>query len=265
MLKFKRIMKSIILVSKRDSAGVNIAENLKKLKCKYEIKVIDNELIYSDNIDKQLDCDFVVFASKHKSQKHEKTFSVHTIGNFGKAEFGGKPETLCQSSAVMFKHFFQTLHEISEGTNSDYKLTLEATHHGPYVETPSLFIEIGSTKYEWNDEKAGEVIAKTIIKSLTTFKEQNFKTAFGVGGPHYCPNFNDLQLNSDYAISFLVPKYALPLNENLLNQLIEKTVEKAKIAIIDWKGFSSSEERSRTIELIKNFGVEIIKTKGIKG
>ena len=30
-----------------------------------------------------------------------------------------------------------------------YKLTLECTHHGPLIEKPCVFIEIGSTETEW--------------------------------------------------------------------------------------------------------------------
>jgi len=250
-------MKYAIVASRLDKAGMNIVSQLKELNCKFPIHLVDKELITAENIDKDLDADFIVFASKHQSTKKEQTLSVHTIGNFQDAKYGGKPKTLSPASAQITKHFFQKLNKLN---TSDYKVTLEATHRGPYIETPSLFIEIGSTEEEWKDKKAGKIIAQTIINSLET-KPKNSKIAFGIGGPHYCPNFNDIQLNSNYALSFIVPKYGLPLTESLVKQLKEKTIEQANIAIVDWKGFNNAEEKNKTIELLKEQGIEIVRTK----
>ncbi|MEM3074703.1 MAG: D-aminoacyl-tRNA deacylase [Candidatus Pacearchaeota archaeon] len=261
-------MKPVIIASRKDMAGMNIIHNLELLKCKFRVEIIDEELIYAENIDKRLKIDknnFVVFASKHKSKKSNKTLTIHTIGNFKKAEFGGKAETICNSNALLFKYFFQTLNRFN---SLEYGVTLEATHHGPYISIPSLFIEIGSGEEEWKDKGAGGIIARTIIESLENFekfkKEGKFTSAFGIGGPHYCPNFNKIQLNSNYAISHIVPKYSLPLNDNIVKQLIEKNSQKINLAIIDWKGFNNSDERNKTLELLKKFSITIVKTSDVK-
>jgi len=251
-------MKTIIVASKLDPAGMNIINSLKELNSNIPIYIVDKEIINAENIDKELNSDFIVFASKHQSEKKEKALTVHTIGNFKKAEYGGLDKTLSPSSALLTKHFFQTL---KKNNNLDYKLTMEATHHGPFIETPSLFIEIGSTKTEWNDKKAGKIIAETIIESIKTFKKSNKKIAIALGGPHYCPNFNEIQLQNKYAISFIVPKYSLPLDKSLIKQLKEKTIEPLKYAIVDWKGFNNSKERDETVKLIEELNIEIIKTR----
>ncbi len=258
-------MKPIIIASKKDPAGINIIENLKKLKCKIPIELIDNELIYSDNIDKDIDADFIIFASKHRSEKEVKTLSIHTIGNFKKAEFGGKSEILCPSSALIFKHFFRILNRIKQKYDLNYEVSMEATHHGPYVETPSIFIEIGSTETEWKDAEAGELIAEAIIEAIKSFdKNEKCKIAFGVGGKHYCNNFNEIQLNSDYALSFIMPEYSLPLTEKNLNELITKTKEKTEYVLVDWKGLGNADKRNQVLDLLKKSGLKIVKTSEAK-
>ncbi|PIN95238.1 hypothetical protein COU53_00360 [Candidatus Pacearchaeota archaeon CG10_big_fil_rev_8_21_14_0_10_30_48] len=254
-------MKPIILASKKDPAGMNIVENLKKINCQIPIHLVETEIIHAENIDKKFDTDFIIFASKHQSQIPNKTLSVHTIGNFKEAEYGGKSNTLSPASALLSKHFFQTL---NKNNNSDYKVTLEVTHHGPLIEIPSIFIEIGSTKSEWEDKKAGELIAKTIIESINSFKKESYKIAIGIGGPHYCPSFNKIQLEDKFAISHIVPKYGLPLTKNLVKQLINKTQEKLTHAIIDWKGFTNSHERQEVIENIESFGLQVLRTSDAK-
>ena len=253
-------MKYTIVASKKDPAGMNIVSELEKLNCKIPIHLVEEEIIHAEKVDEKLDADFIIFASKHRAVKNEKALTVHTIGNFKKAEYGGKSETLSPSSASITKTFFQTL---NKNNDSDYKVTLEATHHGPLLKTPSLFIEIGATKEEWVDKKAGKIVAKTIIEA-TKNKLSKSKPAFGIGGPHYCPNFNEIQLSSDYAISFVVAKYSLPLTENLIKQLIDKTIEKPKTAIVDWKGFDNSTQRNHTIELLKSLEIEIVKSRDAK-
>ena len=161
-----------------------------------------------------------------------------------------------------FKHFFQNLDKLND---SDYKVTLEVTHHGPFIKTPSLFIEIGSTEKEWKDPKAGEVIAKTIIDSIKTFKKtKKYKIAFGIGGPHYSPNFNNIQLGDKFALSHVMPEYSLPLTENLLNELKTKTVESIGVAVVDWKGIGKADSRNKVGELLEKSGLEIIRTKDAK-
>ena len=254
-------MKYLIIASKKDPAGMNIIENLKKLNCQIPIHLVETEIIHTENIDKKFDTDFIIFASKHQSQIPNKTLSIHSIGNFKEAKYGGKSNTLSPASALLTKYFFQTL---NKNNNLNYEVTLEATHHGPLIETPSIFIEIGSTKSEWEDKKAGKLIAETIIESVNSFKKKSYKIAIGIGGPHYCPSFNKIQLGDKFAISHIVPKYNLPLTKNLIEQLINKTQEKLTHAIIDWKGFTNSPERQEAIENIESFGLQVLRTSDAK-
>jgi D-aminoacyl-tRNA deacylase len=254
-------MNFIVVASKKDKAGMNIVENLKELNTNIEIKIIEEELITSENIDKNLSADFIIFASKHRSKVPTKTLSIHTIGNFNKAEFGGKHETICPSNALVFKHFFQIL---KEQNNSDYEVTMETTHHGPYIETPSIFIEIGSEESDWENKQAGKIIANTIEKAIKTFKQQKKKIAFGIGGPHYCPNFNNIQLGEEYSIAHLIPEYALPISKDIITQIIKKTTPKPSYVILDWKGLGGSNQKNRLLNLLESFDLNVVKSKQAK-
>lgn len=253
-------MKFAIISSNRDKAGKNIIENLKKLNSSIPIQIVDSEIINAEDIDKTLDADFIIFASKHQSKDTKKTLTIHTIGNFHEAEYGGKNNTLVKTSALVVKHFFQTL---EKENNLDYEVTLEATHHGPFINKPCLFIEIGPSEAEWTDISVGKVIAKTIIESIKTYKKKKYKIAFGIGGKHYCPNFNKIQLGNKYAISHIVPSYSLPLSKELIQKIIDNTTEKPTTVLIDWKGLKSK-ERNEILEILKNFNLEILKTKDAK-
>ncbi|MBI2628605.1 hypothetical protein HYW74_00800 [Candidatus Pacearchaeota archaeon] len=47
-------MKPIIIASKKDPAGMNIVENLKKSNCKIPIYLVDVDIVHAESIDKQI-------------------------------------------------------------------------------------------------------------------------------------------------------------------------------------------------------------------
>ena len=196
----------------------------------------------------------LVFASKHRSKENTKSFAVHSIGR-GTAELGGKEKMLCPSSALLLKNMFIELNKTAK--DSGYELTLEATHHGPYTEKPSVFVEIGSTEAEWINEENGKTIADTIMNGLKN-ENNNYKIALGIGGPHYCSNFNKIALRTNVALSFICPKFNIDkLDENLIKQAIEKTIEKIDFVVLDWKGL---ERKQRIIALLKESNIECKRT-----
>ena len=155
---------------------------------------------------------------------------------------------------------------ISEKFNlKEYKLTLECTHHGPLINKPGIFIEIGSTENEWKDRKAGFIIAKTISEIIEEFKHNPYnEIAFGIGGPHYCPNFNKIQLKSNIALSHVIPQYALPLTDEMIKQAVEKTSEEIDFAVLDWKGLGNAEQRKQVTDILDKFYIPYKKTSEIK-
>src|SRR5437879_8183082 len=75
--------------------------------------------------------DLVVYLSKHRSESGRPSLTVHAIGNPGAAEFGGQPETLVPSAPRWMTAALRGLRHA--GRALGYEVTLEATHHGPYL------------------------------------------------------------------------------------------------------------------------------------
>ena len=222
----------------------------------YDFYLVEDELLYNKNINEEKfkGYDFIIFASKHSSKVSTKTLSIHAPGNFSEAKLGGEPGKVCTSSALFQKHLFLKLQEVkSEHNLHDYALTMEGTHHSPLINIPCLFLEIGSTENEWKDRKAGFVIAKALNQAIKTFTVSPYHDiAVGIGGPHYCPNFNKIQLRSNVAISHVISQYNFPLTKESLLESINKTHEEVDFVVLDWKGLGKSEEKKKLIQTLED-------------
>jgi len=261
-------MKFAIVVSRKDEAGRTIARELENLGVNF-IEV-EQESIYADEEvnEKCAGAGFVIFATKHESEKKMPDMTVHVPGNWKNADYGGKEGKVCKTSAIFMKMLFNILNdETGKQGLKDYAVTIECTHHGPLIEKPCCFIEIGSSEEEWGDVDAGKVIAMTIKRAIRGWSDpptpltlSQTEAVIGIGGPHYCPNFSKIQLGSKYAIGHVIPQYALPLTAEIVKEAVAKTVEPVKKAIIDWKGCGISAERKKVIEVLVGCGLEVIRS-----
>jgi len=259
--------KFLIVASKKDKAGINITTQLSQFG-EFKFYLVEEEAIYTKNLDlnKINEYDFIIFASRHESEKKEKALTIHVPGNWRLAEYGGQPGKVCPTSAVFLKQSFEILNKnAKEHFLDDFKVTMEATHHGPLIEKPCMFIEIGSTEIEWSNRRAGFVVARTIKEILEIFKENPYnEVAIGIGGLHYCPGFNKVQLNSNVAISHVIPSYVIPITEQMILEAIDKTKEDVDFVLLDWKGIKTSEERQKIIEILDKNYIQWKKTSEIE-
>ena len=241
-----------IVASRKDIAGMNISSFISDLP-KY---FVEKDIINAENIDDKIQEDFIIFVSRHKG-KQEQILSVHAPGNWKQAEYGGQEGKVCKTSASILKVFFQ---ELNKNVPEGWQATLEVTHHGPYIEKPCLFIEIGSNEKDWKNKDAAKAIAKTIKEAIKKMKtNEKFITSIGIGGPHYCPNFNKIQLNSEYAIGHIIPEYSLPLTKQMIQEAVEKQ-EKPEVILLDWKGLGKSEQRKEIIEILDKLNLSYKRT-----
>lgn len=221
------------------------------------------------NFDKlKLNPDFVIFASRHTSATARPAFLVHTTGNWSSNnDFGGNPQDLSKTSALLHKAGFESLkNQIKQHDFTGFSLDVEVTHHGPTtLDVPLIFMELGSSKLEWVIKEAGELVAKAIVNTAFKYedykKENNQKIGLGFGGTHYAPNFKRLITNHNIAFSFICPKYYIQeLNVNLIKMMINNTLEEIDYFIVDWKG-TNSEDKKHLIPLLEKFEIPIRKTK----
>lgn len=273
-------MKTAIITWKECPAGSNVKERLLELFDFVELKEkFDDNLIYqfkensdirlytintrhvdADNLDKRIDAEQFIFATTHKAESGKSSLSCHIPGNWGKAELGGFDKKLCIAPGLLLKKAFLELNKLN--TNNNYNVTLECTHHGPYMEKPCMFIEIGSSEKQWKDRNAASVNARVIMNILKEDNKENVKVAVGLGGTHYCDNFNKVLLRTDIAISHICPKYALQdLDKEMLKQAIEKTKEKVDFVVLDWKGLG--QEKQRVTDLLDRLKIKYKKSKEI--
>src|SRR3990167_2785611 len=262
--------KFLIVASKKDKAGTNITTQLSQFRKNplasvlqsegkgFDFYLVDDEILYNKNlsIEKISKYDFIVFASKHSSAKGEKAITIHTPGNFHEAKYGGEIGKISKTSALFMKQLFEKLNENAEKHSlKDYDVTMEATHHGPFINKPCLFLEIGSTEHEYSDKRIGFIVAKTLYDVMESFHENKYnEIAIAIGGPHYCPNFNKIQETSNVAISHVIPQHASPITEDMIKEAVEKTEEEIDFAILDWKGLGKAEQRDEIVKILeKNY------------
>ncbi len=249
-----------IIVSSKDLAGLNIKNSLLELGFEpdgefddSQVYKLGNAKLYTvkkdsvdcENLDQEIQADLFIFATKHESKAQISSLSVHTQGNWGEAMMGGKDNELAVAPALHLKKALNKLNEL--GKDTQFEIIQECTHHGPYIEKPSMFIEIGSSEEHWNDKTAANIIAKTILDLISSEPKQ-YQTAVGIGGLHHTPSFKKIILNSEIAIGHVCPKYKLDdLNLELLGQAINRTIPKADLIILDWKGLGPYKEKIKHI------------------
>ena len=262
--------KNLILTSQDDLASMNIRE---KLLCMEDWKKIDvfngfpvyrNERFYlvhikgpkihAEGIDREIrsrigiEFDTIIVASKHRSASEMRSLTVHPIGNWGKAEAGGRDRTVVPTNPHLMTEALRILKKYQFG---DYNVSFEATHHGPYLETKTFFIEIGSTEEEWRDDRAGEVIAKTILEA----EERRYPVLLGFGGGHYVPRITDIALKYRVSIGHMVPRYAVEyIDEEIIKMACERSF--CDGAYIHRKGLKGP-ERSKVKDILQSLGIKI--------
>jgi len=277
----------LIISSKEDPASMNILDNLLNDKWNEVEKYLGNPVykkddlisvttkrhhIYENRIDEKvskelnIEIDQVIFISKHASKAGIDSLTVHPIGNLGKAKYGGEDGKLVPASPHDMTKALRILksYHSRDRELSDYSVSFEATHHGPYLKTPSFYIEIGSDKDQWKDKKAGAVIADTVI-DLEEYPIENYPVTVCIGGGHYAPRFTDLALKKKVSIGHMVPGWGLKfLTSKTFSKIIEKTPE-AEFIYFD-RSSTKGKERRRIKKWIKEkeIGLEVIRSKDLE-
>lgn len=233
----------LLICSLEDVASVNIRDRLFEksdltVRGEYDgslvkgsgdncVVTIREKHLFADNVDQDIadrlgiKVDEVVFLSKHRSESGIPTLTVHPIGNYNNAEFGGKRGTLVRSAPHLMTSLLRGLKVNAVGI--PFQVSFETTHHGPTLKRPTLFIEIGSDKTNWENQRAAQVIAKTLL----TVDVKEYPIAIGIGGGHYAPRFTEIALTKKISFGHLFPNYAM---EGMTEEKFTETVVMASKA-----------------------------------
>jgi D-aminoacyl-tRNA deacylase len=198
--------------------------------------IVDGELVNLQELSKPDEVELIVFVSRHESRNGRPILSVHVPGNLGNAEFGGEPGKVSIAPAnAMCSALRRMAEERTRLGLERFGVYYEATHHGPSLDVPSLFVEIGSTIEEWTNPQAGEAAAKAAMAAIDC--SLNIGSAVGVGGSHCNRRLTSLSLESKVALGHIIPSYALSLvTPALIRNCVQRTLEKDPVIVLDWKG-----------------------------
>ena len=170
--------------------------------------------------------DDVIFLSKHTASSGRASLTVHPIGvpwlQVGsESEWGGKAGRCSPPHPLIAPLFRACVSAVKErGLKSIFQVSLEATHHGPFVKVPACFVEIGSTEDHWHIPQAGDLWADVLVDHLALIHSTEREipapppppptppqlskrnvVLVTCGGGHYCPKLNDFCGLGDRAFS----------------------------------------------------------------
>ncbi|KAL2479105.1 D-aminoacyl-tRNA deacylase [Forsythia ovata] len=195
----------------------------------------DNSIVREDHLDRRWEeatgefVDEVIFLSKHTAVSNRPALTIHPIGVPHLQEgdvlpAGGKPGWAAPPNPRIGP-WLRLLKDIAESHNliPEFEVTLEATHHGPETNTPTMFVEIGSTEEYWKRQDAAQAIALLVWEGLglgggaavgdwRRNGGQN-KVLLGIGGGHYVPRHMDIIIKDGVWVGHLISGYSLPMED----------------------------------------------------
>ncbi|MDR2699768.1 MAG: hypothetical protein LBC12_03010 [Nitrososphaerota archaeon] len=207
---------------------------------------LNEESVYAQNLPENFpDAELIIFISRHSSQSGTPTLTVHPTGNFANADFGGLSRMVSVSPATVMSYtlkmltFFQQKLELM-----DYEVSFEVTHHGPSLNVPTMFVELGSSMSQWTDSKAAYAVACAVISTIDTFESKPTQRAvIGIGGTHYNKNFTQMALSGEAIFGHMIPKYAVAnVDVTVLKHCVERSLEQISEVLLDWRGIKSEDK-----------------------
>ncbi|KAK9080384.1 hypothetical protein SSX86_000142 [Deinandra increscens subsp. villosa] len=203
-----------------------------------EVRLLKHDYsnVREDHLDKRWEAatgevvDEVIYLSRHTAASSRPALTLHPIGvpHLREDEVppaGGKPGWAAPPNARMGP-WLRLLKVIAESHNltPEFEVTLEATHHGPVTDSPTMFVEIGITEEYWKRQDAAQAIALLVWKGLGLdggipvgdWRRNNGKNKIllGVGGGHYVPRHMDIILKDDVWVGHLLSGYSLLMEDN---------------------------------------------------
>ena len=257
---------NLIIASEKDTASINLRDRLLEMSSWIESGSFDNNEmwtisedygdfcrkgtqlitiqdlhIYAEGIDKKWqkennkEIDNIVFLSRHKAASGRPSLTVHPIGNWGSADYGGKEAEVSGATPGWMTGL---LLKIRENRIDGYDVCFEATHHGPFLQTPTMFLEIGSSESEWEKKEP----ARVLIKSLLELQYADGIKVIGIGGGHYTPRFTEAAFSHEVCFGHMVANYGVSV---LTSTLVKKAIDSSKADGIYFhrKGMKKAEYR----------------------
>ena len=220
------------------------------------------DMIFCDHLESYFSAEAFIFCSRHRAESAKPALLVHSTGNLGSESlFGGHPFQVSVSAPQLVAAALKRLSvEKVRQSLTEFDVSLEVTHHGPTsLNTPIVFVELGSTEEYWVHNEGARAVAAAIMDC--TKEPLLGEAVIGFGGTHYASKFNRLVLEKGYKIGHMAPKYSLnELTLDLVKQMVTRTTGYVKKAIIDWKGMNA-ENKEHLFPILDEAGLQIVRDK----
>ncbi|RLG50304.1 MAG: hypothetical protein DRN96_08030 [Thermoproteota archaeon] len=261
-------MPVFLVASRRDPAGLRIAEWLAthygtrtgedtytlRLSSECVLKLVSCDIVHTPSTAVPGDAELAVFLSRH-SGRSPPVLSTHVTGNFGEASLGGESGKLSIAPASKMKLFLMEASRQAESIG--YEAAFECTHHGPTLDCPVMFAEVGSKLENWLDRRAASAVGEAVAYALE--ERRSFPAAVAFGGPHINRRYTRAMVEGELAIGHAMSKhYTHLISESLVEYCVARTLEPVSTALVDWKGMRGAERR-RLLEALSKLGIPYIK------
>lgn len=203
-----------------------------------------------------IEADTVVFMSKHASASGDPTLTVHPIGNYNDNRLGGRERTLVPANPPLMTDALRLMDAYCDIPG--FAVCFEVTHHGPWLDKPTFFIEIGSDERNWGDIGAACLLARV----LTEMRENDYPDVIGVGGGHYAPRFTEMALKHKVNFGHMVPWYQLEGHddEDILRMVGDAAAMTGTDAVYIHRNSLGKPMQRRVHDLIVGAGYEIVRS-----
>ena len=239
----------LIAVNQRDIASTNQADVLRTLDDWTSLDAVEgcpcygfehlrmmylpDGLLFEDHLDRRWQTvtgeivSEVVFPSRHVAASGQASLTLHPIGvphlpMLEQGRYGGHGGSAPPPSTRLATWWKMLLERTRENKDVEgFDVSLEVTHHGPTLDVPCLFIEVGSTEATWGHHGAAAVLAGIMKDGLLNEDENVWDptvhagqlVVVTLGGGHYAPRANQLAALEGVWLGHMLATYALPFEQ----------------------------------------------------
>ncbi|KAJ1459421.1 hypothetical protein M885DRAFT_560779 [Pelagophyceae sp. CCMP2097] len=225
----------------------------------------------------------VLFLSRHASKSGTPALCCHAIGvpEGTEAKSGGESGKYPPPSPLLAPTY-RLLHKVVKASAlSHFDASLEASHHGPLLKTPCMFVEIGSTEAEWDLSEPADLWVDALVEllglserggkpgspsemcwaSLSPDARAAATVVFGAGGGHYQAKLSDaLRADESAFVGHMLAGYIFDFEKDDWQKTLEAARSSTALAYgrepllrVDKKGFQA-DKRARIVAFAEERG-----------
>lgn len=172
-------------------------------------------------------CSFIIIATHKSETQKQNTILIHHCGNYVDNKFGGEKRSFSLSYS---KAFFNIYNLITKTDLKDLQFFVEATHHGPTIDRPLMFFEIGPDDNAYNNKDYQNIYINILKTHLENTKLETLNNYILIGAPHYL----DQKMIEDIKQKFSI-KYKENAENFCLTHIMPKYVQQDLFALEDYE------------------------------